>query len=184
MSGLTGAGNTVTKDKLDFLNVTALTPETLYANSIILQAKNAALTSETRYVISIAPPALDQPVLFTKLQEAFIDCQVIPQVTNGYTGYIINWGPPFSGGAGNLEIDNLTPTTAAVTWIESPEALGRNIIVYLSDAVTVVNATITTLSSGFFSISGLTPGTGYFVVIEIDMPSGSFGTGILITTPD
>jgi hypothetical protein len=55
MSSLTGVGNTVTKDKLNFLNVSALSPETLYTNSIILQAKNSGLTGGSQYAISIAP---------------------------------------------------------------------------------------------------------------------------------
>jgi hypothetical protein len=91
MSGLTGAGNTVTNDKLNFLNVNALSPETLYTNSIILQAKNAGLTGGTGYVISIAPPALNQSALYSKLQAGFIGCTVSPTVTGGYTGYIISW---------------------------------------------------------------------------------------------
>lgn len=91
MSGLTGAGNTVTLAKLDFLNVNALSPETLYTNSMILQAKNVGLTGGKMYAISIAPPVLDQAVLYTKLQDAFIDCTVTPIVTGGYTGYNISW---------------------------------------------------------------------------------------------
>jgi hypothetical protein len=182
MSGLTGAGNTVTNDKLNFLNVNALSPETLYTNSMILQAKNFALTGQNSYIISIAPPELNQTTLYNKLITGFIGCTVSPRVTSGYTGYTINWGSSLLG-AGNLNNDNITSTTASVTWLESPDALGRNIIVYLDDAVTVVNPTITNLSAGFFSLSGLTPGTTYFVVLVIYMPSGSFGTGIRFTTP-
>jgi hypothetical protein len=77
-------------------------------------------------------------------------------------------------------LHNLTPTSTDLTWIESPDATGRTITIYLSDIVTVFNATITNLSPGFCSISGLSPGTTYYALLNVDTPSGVFGTGILI----
>jgi hypothetical protein len=63
----------------------------LYVNSMILQTENVTLVGITGYTISIAPPALNQTVLFSNLQKAFIGCTVTPIITNGYTGYNILW---------------------------------------------------------------------------------------------
>jgi hypothetical protein len=91
MSGLTGPGNTITNTKLISLNTTNLVPESIYVNSIILQTQDTGLTGGTGYVIPIAPPGLNQTVLYSKLQSAFIGCTISPIVTSGYTGYTITW---------------------------------------------------------------------------------------------
>jgi hypothetical protein len=90
-TGTTGPGFTITVDKLDWLNVTNLTDESLYVNSMILQTENATLFGNKEYTISIAPPALNQTVLYSNLQNAFIGCTVSPIITSGYTGYKISW---------------------------------------------------------------------------------------------
>ena len=92
MSGLTGPGYKITQTKLNSLNVSNLTPESLYVNSIILQAQDVSLKGVTGYTIAIAPPALNQSVLFSNLKNAFVGCTVRSTVTTaGFTGYAITW---------------------------------------------------------------------------------------------
>jgi len=91
MPGLTGPGYKIAQTKLNSLNVSNLTPESLYVNSIILQAEDVSLKGVTGYTITIAP-ALNQSVLFSNLKTAFFGCTVKSTVTSaGFTGYTITW---------------------------------------------------------------------------------------------